>query len=272
MSIPFLFLLKCDIFLMVEGIMIENTLGEMLKKYVSIFINEYHSLLSKEQLETLKELNYNNIINFDNLEVPFGKVYFGKIYLSEISCDLINNLHNMEGFNSHKYDLNNKDISSYLQYMCDNGYSLLEYLGDILMYFVFDMVIKDKNGFINGLINQEIKYLKIKYSIRSANLYAKEEKVVSKITPIFKLETLRKIMFMDRPTAFKYLNDNYGFRFAKLIDDIISLMDNQSQKINRKDYSGLEGFLNYADDYDNLVYSDVYNYLLDFEVENKLKI
>ena len=255
---------------MVDAEMIENTLNEMLKKYVDIFINEYKTFLSKEQLDVLDNLNYKKIINFDDLDVPFGLVCFNKIYLSNSSNELIKSLHNMEGYNSSRYKLDNKDISSYLQYMCDNGYSLLEYYGDILMYFVFWLVIKDKDGFDNGLINQEVRYLSIKYSIRSANLYAKEEMIISKITPIFNLETLRKILFMDRPSAFKYINDNYGFRYAKMLDEVRILINSKYKNIKEKKYPGVKGFIDYADDYDVIKYGDVYNYLLDFEVKNKI--
>ena len=264
MSIPFIFKLKCDIFLNVEDEMIENTLSEMLKKYINIFINEYKDYLSKDQLETLRTINYHKIINLENLDVPFGLVSFGKIRLSNISNDLINSLQKMDNYNTTKYNLNNKNISSYLKYMCENGYSSLEYFGDILMYFVFELVLKNPSIFNHGLINQEIRFLSIKYSLRSANLYAKEETIATKITPLFGLETMRKILFMDKPTAFLYLNKQLGF--------ITNIVDEKNKNIKNKDYQGFEGFLNYADDYDEITYGDAYNYLLDFEVENKLNI
>ena len=63
----------------------------------------------------------------------------------------------------------------------------MDYYDDILMYFVFKLVIKDNSGFINGLINQEIRFLCIKYSLRCANLYAREEKIVGKLTNFLKI-------------------------------------------------------------------------------------
>ena len=77
---------------------------------------------------------------------------------------------------------------------------------------------------------------------------------------------------MDKPTAFLYLNKHLGFRYAKLYDDITNIVDDKNKNIKGKDYPGFEGFLNYADDYDEITYGDAYNYLLDFEVENKLNI
>ena len=250
--------------------MIEKTLSEMLKKYINIFINEYQNYLSKEQLETLRNINYQSIIRLDDTDNPFGLVMLGQIHLSNNSNDLISRLRHMENYNSNKYALNNKNISSYLQYMCDNGYSIIEYFGDILMYFVFYLVLKSHSGFNNGLINQEIKYLNIKYSIRSANLFAKEEMLISKICPYIHIENLRKILFMDRASCFKFLNDNLGFRYAKLVDDVTSLIEEKYQAIHKKSYNGVNGLLDYADDYDKISYGDVYNYLLDFEVENKM--
>ena len=251
--------------------MIENTLSEMLKKYVEIFINEYQAYLPSDTIESLQKINYQNIFSFDDITSPFGEVVYGKIHLSKVSNELINTLQQMDNYNSCRYNLNNKNISSYLKYMCDNGYSLLEYLGDILMYFVFFMAIKNNSGFTNGLINQEVKYLGIKYSLRSANLYAKEETIVGKITPIFKLDTLRKILFMDKVTRFKFLSEQYGFRYAKLVEDIEKMIDDKYSSLNKRTYQDFKELLDYAENYDNLTFGEVYNHLLDFEVENRLK-
>ena len=250
--------------------MIEKTLGEMLKKYVSIFLNEYEKFLSREQLEILKSINYEKIIKFDDTNNPFGNIMLGNIYLSGASGELIASLSKMDGFNSKRSNLANKNLSSYLKYMCENGYSLLEYFGDILMYFVFKLVIKDDSGFINGLINQEIKYLSIKYSIRCANLYAREEMVVGKISPILKLDMMKRILFMDKVTRFKFLSETIGYRYAKLVNDVENIIEEEYGKLNKNDYYGLNGFLDYTDKYDHLSYVDAYNYILDFKIENKI--
>ena len=247
----------------------EEELRELLKKYVSIFINEYGNYLNKDQLDILRRMDYQKVIEFQNMDIPFGKSEFGKIYLTN-NDELINNLKNMPNYNSNKGILHNKNLSSYLKYMCDNGYNLLEYYKDILMYFVFYLVIRNNSGFINGLIDQEIKFLSIKYSLKCASLYAREDVIIAKITPILKIEGCRKILFMDKVSAFKYLNDNYGFRYAKLVDDVSNLIDKEYQKIKEKEYIGFNGFINYVTDYDHLSYGDVYNHLLDFEVQNSL--
>lgn len=247
--------------------MIER-LSELLKKYVSIFINEYANYLSKEQLETLRKINFNNIIELTDLTMPFGITQFNKIYLS--NNELINNLKEMPNYNTIRTSLDNKNLSSYLKYMCDNGYDTINYYEDILMYFVFLLVIKNKSSFIYGLINQEMHFLSIKYSLKVAYLYAREDRVVSKLTPVLKIEGCRKVLFMDKVSAFKYLNDNFGYRYAKLVDEISLLMDKENEVLKNKDYGGINGFLNYVDDYDHISYGDVYNHILDFEVKNSL--
>lgn len=251
--------------------MIEDTLSKMLKGYVNIFINEYKMFLSSEKLNKLENINYQNIIKFEKLNAPFGDIIFDKIYLSCVNSELINSLSSIDNFNTKKYNLNNNNLSSYLKYMCDNGYDLLEYSGDILMYFVFKLVISDDSGFTNGLINQEIKYLSIKYSIRCANLYAREEKIISQITHFLKLYNCRKILFMDRVSRFKYLSENLGYRYANLVSDVEKLIEKEYSKLNEKNINKLEEFIDYTDKYDHLSYGDVYNYLLDFMVENKIK-
>ena len=90
------------------------------------------------------------------------------------------------------------------------------------------------------------------------------------MTPILGLPGCRKVLFSDQATAFKFLNDERGFRVAKLVNDIESMIDEEYSKVSSKDYLGYEGFLDYTVDYDHLSYGDVYNYLLDYEVENEL--
>lgn len=249
--------------------MIDN-LNVVFKKYVAIFLNEYSNFLSRDQLEILKSINFEKTIIIDDVNKPFGCISLGQIHLSNSGEKLIDNMKSMKEYNSNHTILHNKNLSSYLKYMCDNGYNVNDYYSDILMYFVFDLVIKNHSGLINGLINQEIKYLSIKYSLRIAHLYAREEVIVNRITPIIGLDGCRKILFSDYATAFKYLNDTKGFSVAKLVTDVNDLIDEEYSKLSNKEYLGYEGFLDYAHDYDHLSYGDVYNYLLDYEVENSL--
>lgn len=249
--------------------MIEE-LNKVFKKYVAIFIEEYANYLSREQLELLKEINFDNAIKLDSTSKPFGIISLGQVNLSDYSAELINNLKKMPNYNSHNTNNINRNMSSYLKNMCDNGYNLIDYYQDILMYFVFKLVIKNTSGLINGLINQEIKYLAVKYSLKLASLYPREEAIVNKITPFLGMDGCRKIIFMDSATSFKYLNDNMGFRVAKLVNDVSELIEDEYEKLNNKEYVGYNGFLDYAHDYDHLSYGEVYNYILDFEVENEL--
>ncbi len=247
-----------------------DVLNKILKKYIAIFINEYSAYLSREQLELIKNINFDNAIKLGNTSKPFGIISLGQINLSDYSEELINTFKKMPNYNSKRVTLNNKNLTSYLKYMCDNGYNLIDYYEDILMYFVFKLVIKNSNGLINGLISQEMKYLGIKYGIRFAFLYPREETITNKLTPLLGIEGCRKIIFSDSATAFKYLNDNKGYRVAKLVNDVSELVDDEYGKLNDKEYSGFNGFLEYANDYDKLSYGNVYNYILDFEVENEL--
>ena len=249
--------------------MIEE-LNSIFKGYIAIFIEEYASYLSKEQLELLKSINFNNAIKLDSTSKPFGIVSLGQINLSDYSKELIDNLKKMPNYNSRHTEIHNKNISSYLRYMCDSGYNLIDYYSDILMYFVFKLVIKNNTGLVNGLINQEMKYLSIKYSLRLAFLYPREDAITTKISPFLGMDGCRKIIFSDSATSFKYLNDNIGYRIAKLTYDVSLLIENEYNKLKIKNYEGYNGFLEYATDYDHLSYGDVYNYILDFQVENEL--
>ena len=247
-----------------------DELNKVFKEYVSVFIEEYADYLSKEQLEILKDINFDHAIKLDSTSMPFGIISLGQVNLSDYSNELIDNLKRMPNYNSSHMNLNNKNLSSYLRYMCNSGYSLLDYYSDILMYFVFKLVIKNTNGLINGLINQEMKYLAVKYNLRFANLYPREEAITAKMTTFIGIDGCRRVLFSDPATAFKYLNDNMGFRVAKLVNDVEELIKEEYQKLESREYQGYSGFLDYAHDYDHLSYGDVYNYLLEFEAINKL--
>ena len=247
-----------------------DELNKIFKKYVAIFIGEYANYLSKDQLETLKNFNFNNAVKLSNIDKPFGIIALGQVNLSNYSNELINNLKKMPNYNSRRSILDNKNISSYLKYMCDSGYNEIDYYQDILMYFVFKLVIKNNSGLINGLISQEMKYLSIKYSLRLAFLYPREEAIITRITPLLGMDGCRKIMFLDSATSFKYLNDNMGYRVAKLVNDVEELIEDEYQSLNNKEYVGYNGFLDYAIDYDHLSYGDVYNCILDYEAASEL--
>ena len=249
--------------------MIEE-LNRIFKNYVNIFIQEYTDYLSIEQLELLKDINFDNVIKLDSTSKPFGIISLGQINLSDYSEKLISSLMRMPNYNSRHTKLDNKNLSSYLLYMCDSGYSLLDYYSDILMYFVFKLVIKSSNGLIDGLINLEIKRLASKYAFRFANLYPREEAIVSRLAKFLSIDECRKIIFSDNATSFKYLNDNKGFRVAELVDNVQELIDDEYQELSNKDYSGYTGFLDYTTDYDNLSYGSVYNCILDFEAQDEL--
>lgn len=250
--------------------MIENMLCNMFKNYVVIFLKEYSDFLSKDQLEILKKINYQDAIRIEEMSTPFGDVKLGRIYFSNAFQKVISKIQSMPDYNTKKAPLHNKTLSSYIKYMCENGYHDIDYYSDILMYFVFKLVIKNDTPFVWGLINQEIKYLSIKYNLKTASLYAKEEMIVSRLTPYLKINTCRKLIFLDEVSSFKYLNDNFGYRYAKLVFDISKMISEKYSVIKEKPISNLEDILNFADDYDHLSYVDEFDYLLDFEASRQI--
>lgn len=246
------------------------SLNELLKKYVSIFLDEYADFLDHEQLEILRDINYEKVIHFNELSYPLGIVNFNQIYLSNSIDGLIKAISNMPNYGSRSSYLNNKNYSSYLKYICDNGYTKDEYYADQLMYFIFKLVIKNNSGLIDGLINKEISYLSNKYRIRMVNLYKREEVIADKVIEFIGRDNARKVMFMDKTSAFKYLNGQEGYRYAELFYNVCNLVDDNYKVLFDKNYQGVSGIIDYAKDYDSILYGDVYNCLLDFSVKNVL--
>ena len=51
-----------------------SKLKESLKRYVAIFVKEYSKFLNREQLETLRNIDYDSIIHIDENNYPIGFV------------------------------------------------------------------------------------------------------------------------------------------------------------------------------------------------------
>lgn len=241
----------------------KNKISDLLKKYVNIFIKEYSSYLNKEQLEILKNINYEQVIKTNDFSIPVGIVNYNSIYISD-------NLLNIPKKNNNESWINNKNYSSYLKHLNNIGCSTYEYYAHQLMFLVFKLVIPNETGIINGFINFEVNNLRRKYRFQAVNLYKREEIISSKIIKILGRETVLKIMFMDMPEAFKYLNDNLGYRYADLYYQLSLIVDNEYQKIKPDNYTKKDGLVSYANDYDKLLYGDAYNYLLEFNISNSL--
>ena len=97
---------------------------ETLKKYIAIFILEYKKYLDKDQLDNLNSIDYDNIVTTVDTKYPFGVILFDKIHLSSSNEELIDSLKKMPNYNTKKYEARCKNLSSYIKYMCDNGYDL----------------------------------------------------------------------------------------------------------------------------------------------------
>lgn len=247
-----------------------KALNESLKKYVKIFLEEYSKYLDKEQLELLKSIDYDKIINIKNINYPLGVINFNQIYLSDSIDGLIKTMRGMPDYGKYLSKLNNKNYSSYLKYICLNGYNKIDYYNDLLFYLIFRLVVKNDSGLILGLINREVCYLGSKYNLRAVNLYKREEYIADKIVNIIGQEELRKTIFLSLSSSYKYLNDIKGFRYAELFYQTSLLIDQHFSFLKEKDYSGFDGIINYAKDYDGILYGDVYNYILDFSVKNNV--
>lgn len=258
---PFYFILFYDTMVMIiEGRMREK-LSDLLKKYVTIFINEYAEFLNKQQLQLLKAIDYDKIIKISDFSIPVGIINYDQIYISD-------NLINIPRNNSLSVSLNNKNYTGYLKYINAMGCDTYQYYADQLMFLVFKLVIGNDNGIINGFINHEVNKLKQKYHFQAVNLYKREEVISNKVMNILGYDNCLRIMFMDMPSSFKYLNDHLGYRYADFYYQISLMVNYQYKKLRIDKYTSKDGLIKYATDYDNLLYGDAYNYLLDFSINN----
>lgn len=240
----------------------KDKISALLKKYVSIFLKEYSSYLNKDQLMLLKNIDYNQIIKISDFSIPVGIINYSSIYLSD-------NLLNIPKKNNIKESwLNNKNYTGYLKYLNEIGCNTYEYYAHQLMFLVFKLVIGKESGLINGFINYEVNNLRRKYRFQAVNLYQREEVISRRVIKVLGREKVLKIMFMDMPSSFRYLNDYLGYRYADFYYRITFLVDKEYQKIRPDKYTNKDGLINYAKDYDKLLYGEAYNYLLDFNINN----
>ena len=247
----------------------EKSLIDLLKKYISIFIEEYSIYLDKEQLELLKNINYANIFEIADLSNPIGTVCLEKIQLPKSADDLIIAMKKMDNYGQNRHYTINHNCEAYLKSICDNGYDVYDYYANYLMYFVFKLIVKNDSIITDGFISNEILLLGDKYHFRCSNVFAREQFIAHKLSTIIGYSVCRNILFMDKPSAFRYLCEYKGYRYARLYNDISDFIDTKFKKIKKNDYQGFEGIITYAKDYDSISYGDIYNHLLDFEVDNQ---
>lgn len=237
-------------------------LSDLLKKYVDIFLKEYGSYLNKDQLDIIKNINYNTVIKTTDFTIPVGIINYNSIYVSD-------NLLNIPKTNNKTF-INNKNYTSYLKLLNNTGCNTYEYYAHQLMFLIFKLVIGTDLGIINGFINYEVNNLKRKYHLEMVNLYQREEVIALKVIKIIGRSNILKIMFMDMPSAFKYINDHLGYRYADFYYKISSYVNKEYAKLHLDKYTKKDGLVNYARDYDHLLYGNAYNYLLDFNISNKM--
>ena len=242
----------------------KDKLVSLLKKYVNIFLKEYSKYLNKEQLDLLNNIDYSKIIKPCDFIFPVGIIYYNQIYIS----DNIVNIPYKTPYGNNMW-INNKNYSSYIKFLNKYGCDTYEYYANQLMFLLFKLVIGNESGLINGFINAEVNYLSHKYRFKYVNLYHREETISDKVINIIGRENIRKVMFMDLPSAFKFLNDYLGYHYASFYIDILKIVDNEYQKLDLANYNSNNGVMRYAQDYDHLLYGDAYNYLLDFNINSK---
>ena len=248
-----------------------NKLKNLLQKFVTIFVKEYGKFLDRDQLETLKNLDYENIIHISKYDYPLGVVNLNQIYFTDQVDSLVDAMKNMDDSGHYNTFLNNKTFTSYLKYARDNGYDSYCFYSDQLIYLVFDLVVKNKSFLNKGFINLEVRNISRNYHIQMPNLYSREEAIAKRILKVLKRSDMLNILFKDNVSAYKYLCDNLGYRYGEFINEVNNLINDETEVLN-KEYPGFNGFIKYAKDYDGIAYGDVYNYILDFYANNSLEM
>lgn len=241
-----------------------------LKKYVTIFLNEYRNYLSKEQINNLENINYDTIIKFNDTCNPLGCVSYNQMYLSTNFINLEKEIKAIDGYGSVNRLINNKSLKGYLEQTWQVGYNSTSYYKDILIYLLFKLVCKYDSGLMNGIINYEVSVISRKYNIQLPNFYRKEELIALKLCGIIGKENIRKVLFLDKASGYKYLCNTVGYRFANLFYEVDDLINIKTESLFETEYNNNEGLVNYASDYDSITYGDVYNSILDFEAQNIL--
>lgn len=238
-----------------------------LKRFVNLFFQEYSKYLDKDQLEIIKNIDYEHIIHINSSNYPLGMISYNQIFFSDSTDVLIETMKKMDNYGKGNNKINNTNFTSYLKYVCENGYDSYSYYMDQLLYLIFQLVRYDNSGLNNGFINYEIRYLSIKHRLRIPNIYRREEALAEKFIKLIGHENLLNIMFKSHIDGYIYLKDHLGYRYAELYDNVSNLVNESYQKLSEKDYSGFQGYVDYARDYDSIGYGDVYNCILEFNAK-----
>ena len=244
-------------------------LTSLFKKFLKIFVEEYTDYLTKDELEVLRDINLEKIIKIEKINNPIGVIYFNQILLSDNIEEEINKLtsSNRNKVINNRFH-NNTNYKNYLKSISNLNYTSQDYYKDHLMYLLFKLVIQNDSGLVNGLINREVSRLRNKYRFNQVNLYKREEVIANKMIDEIGLEAGKHLIFLDTASSYKYLNDTLGNKYAEYFNTLNNLVNNEYLKFREKELDEDSSLLNYAENYDSLLYGDCYNYQLDFELEN----
>ena len=195
-----------------------------LKRFVNLFFQEYSKYLDKDQLEIIKSIDYEHIIHINDSNYPLGMVSYNQIFFSNSTDVLIETMKKMNNYGKGNDKINNSNFTSYLKYVCENGYNSYNYYIDQLLYLIFQLVRYDNSGLNNGFINYEIRYLSIKHHLKIPNIYRREEALES----LKAISYNKSISDEEFNNLFKELTDLRKIRIQNNKEDIM-LFDRVSE-------------------------------------------
>lgn len=229
-----------------------KNLTEVVKKYISIIINECGSYMPPEVLSKLKNItDYNQIIriydygeinayaNSDNIMLPLCASKIFNI-LVKIPFYGINKNHKL--YNEGNMIVNKNSFMTYVNHIFVSGSELEDYYEDLLLHETMHFCGSDGSSVIKEGINELLtRMIAQKYGLRtSACGYPKEVKLCYKLMSIFGEDTIKQLAFIHNfQEEVELIERNNGVEAATLYMQVTSLAEKEFQE---KYYSYMSSF------------------------------
>lgn len=219
-----------------------------LEKYINIIIKEYHEYLSNEQIQELKNMDYNKSVVIADTKTISILVMDKKVYLPTEALNVINKLKKHPEYGTNKEHkaytketllTNDNTFEDYINHAVIKGITPLDYYLENLLHESLHI-----SGIVGvGVMSEAFTELKtrelaLKYNLETSGCgYPKEVKIALKLENILGEKIVNKIMFMHNiEDQLKYIEKILGKETRDFYEQTYLEMKKEYSKYNASAY------------------------------------
>lgn len=264
---------------------IHSNLTIQLQEYIKAIIEKYGKYISKERLDTLKNIDdFGNIIKIYNYGSINGYANYNEISMplcadrllkiaSKIPGYGINKKH--QSYNSETLINNNNTYINYIFHAFISGTNAENYYEDMLLHETMHFCGSDgatalKEG-INELLTRKLA-LEKKFRTNGCG-YPKEVQIALQLQNIFGEEIINQISFINSEyEIYTFLTNNINLEAAQLYINVSQTMEKEFYEkyySTIDSYNGLTGIIKKTLNYNKIDYSSVHKMINDYAISQQ---